>query len=120
MTAAARFLFLRLVMVACLPHFAASQDLMTTPARNAAALREYETGNVRTGDLEASREYASRSTLFGHFQDFLQDQGQIWSSPARVRFSDATWLVLIGGLAAGLFVTDRCLLYTSPSPRDCS
>ena len=108
MTAAARFLFLRLVMVTCLPHFAASQDLMTMPARNAPeALTEYETSNVRTGDLKASREYASRGNLFGHFQDFLQDQGQIWSSPARMRFSDATWLVPVGGIAAGLFATDR-------------
>ena len=45
--------------------------------------------------------------MFGHFEDFLQDEKQIWSSPARVRFSDATWLVPLGGIAAGLFATDR-------------
>jgi hypothetical protein len=39
--------------------------------------------------------------------DFGQDQKQIWTSPARIRFSDATWLVPFGGLTAGLFATDR-------------
>jgi membrane-associated phospholipid phosphatase len=40
-------------------------------------------------------------------KDFLFDQKQIWTSPARLRFSDAQWLLPIGGLAAGLFATDR-------------
>jgi membrane-associated phospholipid phosphatase len=43
----------------------------------------------------------------GHISDFVDDQKQIWTSPLRVRLSDATWLVPLGGLAAGLFVTDR-------------
>ena len=40
-------------------------------------------------------------------KDFLEDQKQIWTSPARLRFSDADWLVPASGFAAGLFVTDR-------------
>src|SRR5277367_3932888 len=108
MKASARFLVLTLVMVACTAHYSRSQNLMAMPATNAfGTASEYETGNVRTSDLEASREYASRSSLAGHFQDFFEDQKQIWRSPARVRFSDATWLVPLGGLAAGLFATDR-------------
>jgi len=39
-------------------------------------------------------------------QHFLLDQKAIWTSPARVRLPDATWLVPLGGLAAGLFATD--------------
>jgi membrane-associated phospholipid phosphatase len=39
--------------------------------------------------------------------EFAQDQKQIWTSPARIRLADATWLVPVGGIAAGLFVTDR-------------
>ncbi len=39
--------------------------------------------------------------------DFGQDQKAIWTSPSRIRFSDAAWLVPAGGIAAGLFVTDR-------------
>ncbi len=40
-------------------------------------------------------------------KDFLLDQKQIWTSPARVRFSDAQWLVPLSGFTAGLMVTDR-------------
>lgn len=38
--------------------------------------------------------------------DFLQDQKQIWTSPAKLRFSDTEWLVPLSGITAGLFVTD--------------
>src|SRR5260370_3551772 len=37
----------------------------------------------------------------------MNDQKHIWTMPARVRFSDATWLVPVGGLTAGPFVADR-------------
>lgn len=37
---------------------------------------------------------------------FLEDQEQIWTSPARIRFSDTQWLVPLSGITAGLFVTD--------------
>jgi membrane-associated phospholipid phosphatase len=108
MKASVRFLFVTLVMFACLAHHSWSQNLMAIPATDTSGTApEYGIGNVRTSDLAASREYASRSAIAGHFQDFLQDQKQIWSSPARVRFSDTTWLVPLGGLAAGLFATDR-------------
>jgi membrane-associated phospholipid phosphatase len=39
-------------------------------------------------------------------KDFLGDQKHIWTSPARLRFADADWIVPASGLAAGLFVTD--------------
>ncbi len=48
-----------------------------------------------------------RTGLSGHAVDLFQDQKQIWSSPAHIRWQDATWLVPLGGIAAGLFVTDR-------------
>jgi membrane-associated phospholipid phosphatase len=67
---------------------------------------EYETGKVRA-DLAASHKYASRQALFEHFEDFAQDQRQIWTSPSRARFSDSTWLVPLAGVTAGLFATDR-------------
>jgi membrane-associated phospholipid phosphatase len=40
-------------------------------------------------------------------KDFLGDQRQIWTSPARLRFADADWLVPTAGFATGLFLTDR-------------
>src|SRR6266436_6284832 len=46
----------------------------------------------------------SRTGLVGKF---LQDQREIWTSPAKLRFSDTEWLVPLSGITAGLFVTDR-------------
>jgi len=39
-------------------------------------------------------------------KEFLLDQKQIWTSPAKLRFSDMQWLVPVSGITAGLFVTD--------------
>jgi len=36
----------------------------------------------------------------------LHDQIGLWTSPSKVHFSDTTWMVPLGGLAAALFVTD--------------
>jgi membrane-associated phospholipid phosphatase len=36
-----------------------------------------------------------------------EDQRRLWTSPERLRFSDAEWLIPAGGFAAALFVTDR-------------
>src|SRR6266853_6249942 len=48
----------------------------------------------------------SKPGLTGLGKRFLEDQEQIWASPAKVRFSDAQWLVPVSGITAGLFVTD--------------
>ncbi len=37
---------------------------------------------------------------------FLEDQKQVWTSPVRLRFVDADWLVPAAGFTAGLFTTD--------------
>lgn len=37
---------------------------------------------------------------------FLMDQKTMWSSPAKIRIPQATWLVPLGGFAAGLLATD--------------
>jgi membrane-associated phospholipid phosphatase len=37
---------------------------------------------------------------------FLLDQKAMWTSPAKARLPEATWLVPLGGLAAGFFATD--------------
>ena len=40
------------------------------------------------------------------FVDFAQDQKDLWTSPKELRSEDASWLVPLSGLTAGLFVTD--------------
>jgi hypothetical protein len=39
-------------------------------------------------------------------KDFVLDQKQIWTSPARLRFPDTEWLVPLSGITAGFLVTD--------------
>src|SRR6266480_357427 len=46
----------------------------------------------------------SRTGLVGRF---VRDQREIWTSPAKLRFSDTEWLVPLSGVTAGLFVTDH-------------
>ena len=54
-------------------------------------------------DAESSRKGSIPKLL----EDFGQDQKHIWTSPARIRLADATWLVPFAGITAGLLVTDR-------------
>lgn len=65
---------------------------------------------VSTSRVDAERKQESSDNVANksfHFaDDFVQDQARIWTSPLRLRFSDATWLVPTAGIIAGLFVTD--------------
>src|SRR6267143_4914659 len=58
-------------------------------------------------DPEAEPFESSKGGFEGLGKRFLEDQKQIWTSPARLRFSDTDWLVPLSGITAGLFVTDR-------------
>src|ERR1700756_5119643 len=49
----------------------------------------------------------SQGTRTGLVGRFIGDQREIWTSPAKLRFSDTDWLVPLSGITAGLFVTDR-------------
>ena len=50
--------------------------------------------------------HATENSLRGLPAQLFHDQVGLWTSPARARISDATWLVPIGGVTAGLFATD--------------
>jgi capsule assembly protein Wzi/PAP2 superfamily protein len=39
-------------------------------------------------------------------KQFLSDQKAIWTSPARLRWSDAEWIVPVAGITTGLILTD--------------
>jgi Capsule assembly protein Wzi/PAP2 superfamily len=52
---------------------------------------------------------------------FLPDQKQIWTSPARLRFSDTEWLVPLAGITAGFIATDSDVsLHLSHNPKTLS
>ncbi len=57
-------------------------------------------------DTDSEFNAAPPWTFKGLGKEFLQDQEQIWTSPAKLHFSDAQWLVPLSGITAGLFVTD--------------
>jgi len=56
------------------------------------------------GNLVSKTSQGMRMGLVGRF---VGDQREIWTSPARLRFSDTEWLVPLSGITAGLMVTDR-------------
>jgi Capsule assembly protein Wzi/PAP2 superfamily len=49
---------------------------------------------------------ASDSRLATTLARFFEDQKQIWTSPLRLRLSDAEWLVPVAGLSTAFFLTD--------------
>ena len=67
----------------------------------------YESPSVIPGAHEVASSDSRRTGFTGHIADFIEDQKHIWTSPFRTRLSDAPWLVPLGGVTAGLFVTDR-------------
>jgi len=67
----------------------------------------YDAANDAADDKDPDAPAPSnrRSKKLG--KDFLLDQKEMWTSPARIRLVDSEWLVPLGGITAGLFATDR-------------
>jgi len=59
-----------------------------------------------TSDADSDASSTSRPGFKGLAEDFLTDQKQIWTSPAKLRFSDTQWLIPLGGVSAAFFATD--------------
>lgn len=85
-------------------------DIATSSVDQPRALRSEE-ANERVvpdgdilADLPAPQDTRNRVTDLP--SAFVHDQAGLWTSPARIRFSDATWLVPLGGFAAALLSTD--------------
>jgi membrane-associated phospholipid phosphatase len=99
-----------MVLVVLVP-IARSQDgtnheLTDGPVANAPQTPIAENSPLRMG-RHPVLEGSGRPDFTAHIKDFVEDQKQIWSSPLRIRPSDAAWLVPLAGITAGLFVTDR-------------
>lgn len=91
----------------CSPEATRAQEEIAAAASEAApVMRESTSGNdvlIQSG-THANPFEGKQMGLLGRLAD---DQREIWTSPARIRFSDTAWLVPLGGVAAGLFATDR-------------
>ena len=67
-------------------------------------------------DSDSDPDSISHQGFKGLAEDFLTDQKQIWTSPAKARLSDMQWLVPLAGVSAGLFATDSAV--SSRLPRN--
>ena len=108
-------------MTLCLVPEARSQDsgkdVRTSGARALLATTKKSTTSSAQPETSTS-ESAPKKFFGGAITDFAQDQKHIWTSPAHIRLVDATWLVPLAGVTAGLFVTDQqysASLSTNPS-----
>ncbi len=85
-----------------------AQEQRTGPAASETASEKHTPSSKTDEPPEANAvSKASEGTLKGLAGRFASDQREIWTSPARLRFSDTQWLVPLSGITAGLFVTDR-------------
>src|SRR6266851_5388094 len=85
-----------------------AQEQRTKPAASETASEKYNPSSKTDVPPDANAvTKASQGTRTGLVGRFVRDQREIWTSPARIRFSDTEWLVPLSGITAGLFVTDR-------------
>ena len=97
-----------LLLVAAVSAQEGGESKPTADARRNSQTRESQQSRSAFPAIQdGSSEGSSRVGFSGHVADFIGDQKQIWTSPFRTRASDAAWLVPLGGLTAGLLVTDR-------------
>jgi len=85
---------------------AQEQGAQPSPSESESAKRESSSlADATPGIDEVTK--TSEGTRMGLLGRFMDDQKGIWTSPAHLRSPDANWLVPLGGITAGLFVTDR-------------
>src|SRR6266481_4524184 len=85
-----------------------AQEQGTAPAASETAPMKDNPSSKTDVSAEANAvRKTSQGTQTGLVGRFIGDQREIWTSPAKLRFSDTDWLVPLSGITAGLFVTDR-------------
>jgi hypothetical protein len=78
-------------------------------SKESSSVAKTEESNARkkiVTDPDSEFNAAPPLSFKGLGKEFLLDQKQIWTSPAKLQLSDIQWLVPMSGIAAGLFVTD--------------
>src|SRR3984893_1251696 len=78
-----------------------------TPTQEESSSQGASAETQRTLKRQTLMQEQTESGPLGLVDRFVDDERSVWTSPARLRFSDTEWLLPAGGLAAGLFVTDR-------------
>jgi len=103
-------LLLLLTASSCWPMPRQAQQQDGSPDHQADAKRKTgkreEQQDAKASEADSGSSSVSQPGFKGLAEDFLTDQKQIWTSPAKLRFTDAQWLVPMSGLTAALFATD--------------
>ena len=71
-------------------------NTVNTPSANTTESKTKSQALVPNNRYVASDD-SMHTGFIGHMSDFVDDQKQIWTSPSRIRLSDANWLVPLGG-----------------------
>ena len=83
------------------------QDPVLPDAPSAVVAKDKsESSSTISANIDEDSPPPSTRGFRGLVTTFVQDQKQIWTSPARLQVSDGAWLAPLGGIAAGLFATD--------------
>jgi len=82
----------------------ASEQPKRVPAASSDHSDQKESSPPVLAEEPQDRQNGLNASLFKHM---AADQKEIWTSPTRLRPSDAAWFVPVGGIAAALFATDR-------------
>jgi len=91
---------------AALPQSEGQRPVVATQSSSHVEAKNKATKKNFAGEPESEFTTPLPRSISGLGKEFLLDQEQIWTSPAKLRFSDAQWLVPLSGVTAGLFVTD--------------
>jgi membrane-associated phospholipid phosphatase len=79
-------------------------DVSSSINRTSAHPAQEQTGPADVPDTPSPNETQNKVVTLP--RAILHDQIGIWTSPSKIRYSDATWLVPLGGLTAAFLVTD--------------
>ena len=104
-----RLLVLPLVVISCFTsqvHPQAENERVATLKPKIPESPEPTEKGASLAEVNVLPKESARSGFSEYFADLLQDQKSIYTSPAHIRLSDASWLVPFGGITAGLFATD--------------
>ena len=104
----ARILGAAALLSACSAHASAAQEQgPIAPASETEVAKEKASSETDTAPDANVMMRGSEGRRTGLVGRFMTDQKEIWTSPTRLRFPDAEWLVPLSGITAGLLVTDR-------------
>ena len=87
----------------------AQEESETAAKQSSSGTEQQEKATKKKNTDDPDKEFTTSPPrgVKGLAKEFLLDQEQIWTSPAKVRLTDTQWLLPLSGITAGLFVTDN-------------